>query len=599
MKRTAFIFLIGVFLPSFALGWLALRSIGEQQIILERRTAELYQSEADQLAAETRETVFQQQAEFSQSVRKFLVGKSLSQAVKTFTAEMNQAVPDAIAFVISPEGKILSPELSSQTSAENSRIRRFLAENRTFLSGEIETEVFQLQKIPQPAPSLSRKQRSKESASSTISKPVKSRDYKQQAIVRNVIPQRSQAAEISSDKEEAAPANLAPQFSDFRSAVSHASDGILARFVNNELQWVFWEKPPATEGYIFGWMLPADAMHKRIQTALDALALSHRELCFAVLDERGQPVFRSPANFHADWKHPFVAAEIGDAMPFWEAVAYLADPHSLNTAADAIHSTLLAIIALSLGAIIVAGYLVVKDTKRQLALAQKKTDFVSNVSHELKTPLTSIRMFSELLEGGGVSDTARRDQYLRIITLESERLTRLINNVLDFARIEKKRKTFSKTSIDFFPVLERVWTSTQLHLKNRGYTCTWTAADGPYPLFADADALSQVLVNLFSNAEKYGGEAKILEMHSWIEGIKLHIAIMDRGSGVPLGEEKKIFEAFYRAHDSLSSGIQGSGLGLTLAARIVQEHRGQIICSARRGGGSCFTVIIPLHNETL
>jgi signal transduction histidine kinase len=130
-----------------------------------------------------------------------------------------------------------------------------------------------------------------------------------------------------------------------------------------------------------------------------------------------------------------------------------------------------------------------------------------------------------------------------------------------------------------------------------GWHCDWRASDGPYPVFADPDAISQVLVNLISNAEKYGADAKSLELHSWKEKDHLHLAILDRGPGVPPGHERKIFEAFYRANDSLSSGVPGSGLGLTLAARIAKDHDGEVSYSHRKGGGSCFTLILPLIKE--
>jgi signal transduction histidine kinase len=113
-------------------------------------------------------------------------------------------------------------------------------------------------------------------------------------------------------------------------------------------------------------------------------------------------------------------------------------------------------------------------------------------------------------------------------------------------------------------------------------------------VMADEDAISQVLVNLFSNAEKYGPGGKSLELRTWKEDRILHVAVLDRGPGVPPGQETKIFEAFYRASDSLDSGAQGSGLGLALANRIIMDHGGTLLCSPRKGGGACFTFTLPL-----
>jgi len=258
-----------------------------------------------------------------------------------------------------------------------------------------------------------------------------------------------------------------------------------------------------------------------------------------------------------------------------------------------VRRTLIFLVVAMVGAIALGGWLVVADARRQLALAQQKTDFVSNVSHELKTPLTSIRMFAELMLGGRVETNAKAPQYLRIIMVEAERLTRLINNVLDFATLERRQKRFEKKPLDLHAVLARTWESHELHLRESGFTTRWEAAPGPYPVVGDEDALAQILVNLLSNAEKYCAEHKEVELHSYIDDGHVCVSVLDRGLGVPDGEERKIFEAFYRAHDSLSSGIQGSGLGLTLACRLAREHGGEIVYARRKDGGSSFTLRIP------
>jgi signal transduction histidine kinase len=236
---------------------------------------------------------------------------------------------------------------------------------------------------------------------------------------------------------------------------------------------------------------------------------------------------------------------------------------------------------------------VLVETRRQLALAQQKTDFVSNVSHELKTPLTSIRMFAELMLGGR-SEPAKQEQYLRIIMVEAERLTRLINTVLDFARLERRQHRFERRPIDLHGVIARVWETHEPQLRDRGFASHWEAAPSPYPVLGDADALTQVLVNLLSNAEKYSSGKKEITLRSTVDGRQIRVSVLDRGSGVPPGEEARIFEPFYRADDSLASGIQGAGLGLALARRLIVEHEGELICRARDGGGTEFTFKLPL-----
>jgi signal transduction histidine kinase len=271
-------------------------------------------------------------------------------------------------------------------------------------------------------------------------------------------------------------------------------------------------------------------------------------------------------------------------------------PQQLQENARNIRRTLISLIAAAIGAIAFGGLIVVNDARRQLALAQKKTDFVSNVSHELKTPLTSIRMFAELMQSGTPAPE-KRAQYSRIIMAEAERLTRLINNVLDFARMERKQKRYDLRPLDLHALLARTWEGHELHLRENGFSTRWQAAPPPYRVVGDEDALAQIIVNLLSNAEKYSGERKEIELHSYVDRGSVFISVLDRGSGVPAGEEAKIFEAFYRAHDSLASGIQGTGLGLTLAQRLAREHGGDITYQAREGGGSNVTLRVPLDRS--
>jgi signal transduction histidine kinase len=286
---------------------------------------------------------------------------------------------------------------------------------------------------------------------------------------------------------------------------------------------------------------------------------------------------------------------LGETFPHWEAALYLLNPESVSQSAHLITLTLYGLVGLAIGAIAWGSLLIATDTRRQLRLAQKKTDFVSNVSHELKTPLTSIRMFAELLHERRVSDPAKVADYLRIIRLEAERLTRLINNVLDFARLERNQKHYSRRLLDLRPEIEHLWQAQSEHLRAQGFEAKVEMGPGPWWAMVDPDAIVQVIVNLLSNAEKYSLEKKEIEVHGTLSGGEICISVLDRGPGIPAGEEKKIFESFYRAHDSLSSGIPGSGLGLTLAQRIARDHGGDIRWERRVGGGSVFTLCIPGH----
>ena len=400
---------------------------------------------------------------------------------------------------------------------------------------------------------------------------------------------------------------VVPATAEFRTLTEDSDDGIVSRFVQDKLDLIFWVRPPESPEMVFGCLVEAADLSELWHGVLERhTAPSHGsgegsgaqpEFVLALLNDRGHPAATRPADAGArDWKRPFVASEIGEALPHWEAALYLASPTALADSARGLWRTLAFTIAGAVALIALGGWLVVADARRQLALAQQKTDFVSNVSHELKTPLTSIRMFAELMHDRP-QPAEKQGQYLRIITVEAERLTRLINNVLDFAKLGRKQKQFEKKPLDLHEVIARVWESQGLHLREAGFATRWEAAPGPYPILGDDDALAQLLVNLLSNAEKYSTERKEVKLHTWIDDGWVNVSVIDCGMGVPNGEERKIFEAFYRAHDSLSSGIQGSGLGLTLAQRVAREHGGEIGFERRDGGGSRFTLRLPLARE--
>jgi signal transduction histidine kinase len=321
------------------------------------------------------------------------------------------------------------------------------------------------------------------------------------------------------------------------------------------------------------------------------------EICLALLDDNAKPVVVSRANFTANWKRPFVATEIGDALPHWEVAAYLVNPAALTQAARTAELTLGLLIAVLVLAIGIGSWLIVASLNAELKLARQKTDFVSNVSHELKTPLTSIRMFSELLAENRVSDAAKRRSYLQIITAEAARLTRLINNVLDFSRMERGEKKYDFKPCNLTEIVRSTAETFRPHLETTGFKFDCELPSAPISIRGDADALSQIIVNLLSNAEKYSNGGKEIAIQLAQKQSPLphaEIKVLDRGSGIPRGSEEKIFEKFYRAHDSLSSGIQGSGLGLTIARQIARAHGGDVIYEPRDGGGSCFVLRLPL-----
>lgn len=692
MKKSIWIFLLAVLLPSIVLGWLALRSADEQQIILENRTAALYQKETENAAVAARSLIDDQRRAFNDTVLQLLAKADPQTLANNFSTELAKAWPrKAIGFSIGTAGNtatICAP--APQRAKSNPAWGSFLLSNGSFLAGTTPAQVYWIsgdelakptqllkskgnldynntlvgnasnsqaeskdsvtlgnqalqlnnrgavafnkqstysQKAPMPAPSKMQEDKAREkqetkaaptSAPAAAAPPapapqqaepkeaaaenskLQQADQQQQkeTVMRNVAPQR-----MAEENQQAAVSQLTTTTADFRALTEGSNEGVVTRFVQDQLNIIFWLRPAQAPNLVFGCLIEADDLRDLWPNALPAESDGSSrpgEFVLALLDDKARPVVTQPLGVKGrDWKHPFVASEIGEALPHWEAALYLQRPEQLRESAQVVRRTVIFLIAAALAVIACGGWLVVADARRQLALAQQKTDFVSNVSHELKTPLTSIRMFAELMQNGNGNgaNAAKHPQYLRIIMVEAERLTRLINNVLDFARLERKQKQFDKKPLDLHSVVERTWESHELHLQESGFTTRWQAAPGPYPVVGDDDALAQILVNLLSNAEKYAGERKEVELHSYIDSGYACVSVLDRGVGVPPGDERKIFESFYRAHDSLSSGIQGSGLGLTLAQELAHEHGGEILYQPRPGGGSNFTLRVPLSED--
>ena len=241
--------------------------------------------------------------------------------------------------------------------------------------------------------------------------------------------------------------------------------------------------------------------------------------------------------------------------------------------------------------------LVYSNVRRELHLSRLKSDFVANVSHELKTPLALIRLFAETLELGRVPSEDKARQYYRVINKESQRLTQLINNILDFSRIEAGRKEYRFAPTDVGRIVSEVIDAYRFQIEQQGFTLEVNIADDLPEVNADKEALAQALLNLVNNAIKYSRDEKYLRLDVRRDGERVLLSVTDRGIGVAKGEQKKIFEKFYRAENSLVHETKGSGLGLALVQHIMQAHGGIVEVESALGKGSTFTLVLPIKSE--
>jgi len=248
-----------------------------------------------------------------------------------------------------------------------------------------------------------------------------------------------------------------------------------------------------------------------------------------------------------------------------------------------------------LGAGLLAGYFLIRDVHREAETAAMRSHFVASVSHELKTPLTSIRAHAETLLMGRAAGPEMTADYLTTIVSESERLTRLVDSVLDFSRIEQGRKAYHLQTTPLDDVVRSAAKAMEYPLAQLGFTLT-IASDGTAPTVrADREALTQAILNLLGNAMKYSGDSRAIEMRTGSRNDEAFVDVVDHGIGIPRDEQTRIFDRFHRAQSVETTGIAGTGLGLTLALHVVEAHRGRIAVVSDPGRGSTFSVCIPLQ----
>lgn len=236
-------------------------------------------------------------------------------------------------------------------------------------------------------------------------------------------------------------------------------------------------------------------------------------------------------------------------------------------------------------ALVLGGVLLVLEITRERRESMLKTSFVSNVSHELKTPLTAVRLSAEMLREGRVKEEAQA-RYLEVIVRESERLTRLVDNVLDFGRLERGRRKFNLEARDVNELLS-VAEAQRPRVEAAGLTLMVRSAPMPVMRTFDLDAVGQVLVNLIDNAVKYAASGKTVEVSVSERG---EITVADRGPGIAAKHRSRIFERFYRCDDSITAKSSGSGLGLSIASRLMAGMGGELVFAPRAGGGAVFII---------
>ena len=300
-----------------------------------------------------------------------------------------------------------------------------------------------------------------------------------------------------------------------------------------------------------------------------------------------------PAQAKQPARESFLSVPAGEYLPEWQLALYLEGPDPFAAAADRqiaayLWTGLLVAVAIGLSALLAGRYLL-----RQMKLTRLKNDFIAAVSHELKTPLSSMRVLVDTLLEGHYQSGQQASEYLQLVAKENERLSRLIDNFLAFSRMERNKRAFEFAGVAPGEIVTAAADVVRGKFESQGCRFDVQIAEDLPTITADRDALATVLLNLLDNAYKYSGDNRQIALRAYAAGGGVCLEVEDNGVGMSRRAIRKIFDRFYQVDRSLSRSAGGCGLGLSIVKFIVDAHGGSIEAKSQPGEGSTFTVRLP------
>ncbi|MGA2092603.1 MAG: ATP-binding protein [Sedimentisphaerales bacterium] len=312
---------------------------------------------------------------------------------------------------------------------------------------------------------------------------------------------------------------------------------------------------------------------------------------YRIIDDTGRLV----AGNGQSQDKPFTTAALAKQFPGWKVEMYFKGGEVFEKAAKRQIAIYLWTGALVIMLIVVAGGFATQAVGRQIRLNKMKNDFIATVSHELKTPLASMRVLVDTLLEGNVKDETQTEEYLRLTSKENQRLSRMIDNFLTFSRMERNKKAFTVVDCQAAAIAQDAIEAVKTKYAANNCQLKIDISDNLPEIQADHDAMVTVLVNLLDNACKYTGEQKQIAIKVFAEKGYVCFAVSDNGIGLARRQIRRIFDSFYQVDNTLARKTEGCGLGLSIVKFIVDAHKGKITVESKPGKGSTFTVRIPLR----
>ena len=369
------------------------------------------------------------------------------------------------------------------------------------------------------------------------------------------------------------------------------ASGWIPWFYENQVSILIWVRTGQTRP-VYGLELELMTLLSRL--VVDFPVLENEKDALVLMDGNNNHIHQS-GRLTLDLKmKPVSRVPVSYLLPHWQIGIFMDETSGTGNGFLVLSLILLGIF---IAAIVSGGVLLTRISLQNLKNARQKTSFVSSVSHELKTPLTSIRMYAELLQSGRITDETKKANYLSVIVSESQRLTRLINNVLDFGRLEQGKKNYHFTTFDMETFLYQTIEAHKIRIKKQGLEIITQVKKGDFQINTDRDAVEQVVLNLLDNVLKYAGDGSFIKFILERETRDtVLMKICDNGPGIPKDQCKRVFEKFHRIDNSLTAAQPGSGLGLSISRNIQKDLGGDLYLEPVKEG-CCFTARIKHHES--
>lgn len=376
---------------------------------------------------------------------------------------------------------------------------------------------------------------------------------------------------------------------------AHLTSGEVRVFMNMDGLATYYSVFPATERGQWGIIYNLSQFLNHLTQTTIPNEKIRSDFHWQIFKEGGELLLQSSEEMPEELK---ITTVFPSHLPSWSLVLFKESASIINTFFRAsqgifIYIFLLIIIVLALGL-----FFTLRIINKELLLSKMKSDFISTVSHEFKSPLTSIRQMSEMLFNDIISTESRKKEYYAVMLEQSERLSRLIDNILDFSKIEEGKKAFRLEKTNLKELIINVKSAFQNHISNDGFSVSSSLPKTLPEIVIDKEAIQQVLYNLLDNAYKYSGDSKHIEIiaESTIDSVK--ISVKDFGIGIQQEDQDKIFNRFFRGGNELTRSVKGSGIGLTIVKKIIEAHQGTVTLESTLGKGSTFQVTLPLDKNT-